>query len=143
MPRTFVAARGLRPERRVRWRHARAIPEGVTLTTFPFVTRHFMELANHCTRLFTRVECVPCSRGSTQFKTTIGFIFSTSRVPTERARTYCTSRSSSLERWETVWPHKFDVLPELLVHRLLTFTVMPSPDGNLTFDSDGSSSGFT
>ena len=48
MPRTSVAAPGRRPEKIGITGHARAIPQGLTFTTFPVtLTWHFFERAEH------------------------------------------------------------------------------------------------
>ena len=82
MLRTCVSARGRGPERSVRWRHAGAIPEGVAYTTMPFVTRHFLVLAEH-RKTRRREERGRSSRGSTQIKAYnwVLFFSMTPRVP--------------------------------------------------------------
>ena len=64
---TSVAARRRRPESSPRICHARAIPDGVTITTLPQCTRHFFVIAPH-RETCTREESLRSSREITQIK---------------------------------------------------------------------------
>jgi hypothetical protein len=78
MLRTCVSACDRRPVKSVIWGHARVAPEGVTFTTDPFRTRHFLIRAEHRADA-SREEGARRSRVFTQIKARTGFIFSVPR----------------------------------------------------------------